>query len=78
MSFRPGRKQCEPRSHYENSEDPSAMSQKLIDRMQNVKTPRPMGKAKWLKAHWRMDLRHAEMGVGARTSGVSWYTEHCR
>ena len=26
---------------------------KPIDRMQNMKTMRPMGKTKWVKAHWR-------------------------
>ena len=30
---------------------------KPIDRMQNIKTVRPIGKTKWVKAHWRYDYR---------------------
>lgn len=28
---------------------------KPIDRMQNMQTMRPLGKTKWVKAHWRWD-----------------------
>ena len=28
---------------------------KPLDRMQNMKTLRPLGKTKWVRAHWRYD-----------------------
>lgn len=28
---------------------------KPIDRIQNIKTIKPIGKNKWVKAHWRWD-----------------------
>jgi hypothetical protein len=28
---------------------------KPLDRMQNMRTLRPLGKTKWIKAHWRYD-----------------------
>lgn len=28
---------------------------KPIDRLQNLRTIRPLGKNKWVKAHWRYD-----------------------
>lgn len=28
---------------------------KPIDRLQNMQTLRPLGKTKWVKAHWRWD-----------------------
>lgn len=32
---------------------------KPLDRMQNMKTLRPLGKTKWVRAHWRYDYaRH--------------------
>lgn len=33
---------------------------KPLDRLQNMRTLRPLGKTKWVKAHWRWDYdRHA-------------------
>lgn len=28
---------------------------KPVDRLQNMRTIRPIGKTKWVKAHWRYD-----------------------
>lgn len=31
---------------------------KPVDRIQNIKTMRPIGKTKWVKAHWRWDYNY--------------------
>lgn len=33
---------------------------KPIDRMQNIKTLRPLGKTKWVRAHWRYDYARGQ------------------
>lgn len=33
---------------------------KPIDRLQNMKTLRPLGKNRWVKAHWRYDYNHRQ------------------
>lgn len=33
---------------------------KPIDRLQNMKTLKPLGKTKWVKAHWRYDYKNSQ------------------
>ena len=33
---------------------------KPIDRLQNIKTIKPLGKNKWVKAHWRWDYTNQQ------------------
>jgi len=33
---------------------------KPLDRMQNMKTMKPLGKNKWIRAHWRYDYQRLQ------------------
>lgn len=67
MSFRPDRTQYDPRSHYENSEDPPAETSEARRSNAEHENAAANGQDKMGEGSLAMELRHTEMGVGAGT-----------